>query len=122
VYEVDVDVPPKEEKDKNGKAEDVNENETQNISITVNSYGQQGRGAIQEKILKQRLGVDAINSSATCSETSIRVEMEHTQPGRLRLLSGITASFKPGTLTALMGSSGAGYVCNLCSLLVLENC
>lgn len=34
--------------------------------------------------------------------------LDPPEPGRLRLLSCITASFTPGTMTALMGESGAG--------------
>lgn len=109
VYEVEVPIEdvkdtPKVEKDKSLKGTEfelpAEENDESHGVKTVENYGQRGRGAIQEQILKRRLGESAINDSVSSAQSSIQVELKPTQPGRLRLLSGITASFEPGTLTA----------------------
>jgi len=96
----------------------VEEEEFYGVPITAGEYGQARRGAAQERLLRFRLGNDAVNADASISSamasTSIRSELSAsnrlppTEPGRLRLLNNITASFKPAQLTALMGSSGAG--------------
>ena len=95
------------------------------VPLTAREYGQVGRGAAQARLLRRALGEDALTSqvvSSAASTTSIRFDslstaeanavksedLEPPEPGRLRLLSGINASFEPGTMTALMGSSGAG--------------
>lgn len=107
VYDVDVEISDEDKAKKEDKIVDEDK-QAQSVPITCDSYGQRGKGVLTEAILQKRLGVDAINSSIASSQSSIRAELQPTQPGRLRLLSGITASFEPGTLTALMGSSGAG--------------
>jgi len=84
--------------------------------ITALEYGQTRRGAAQEWVLKQRLGDSSLSrsnggSSADASARQLSLKsgrLDPPEPGRLRLLSGITATFEPGTMTALMGSSGAG--------------
>ena len=49
-----------------------------------------------------------VEALAAAEAGEIVDDLEPLAPGRLRLLSGITATFSPGTMTALMGSSGAG--------------
>ena len=130
VYEVDI--PIVEEKSDDQKDPGVNEEEEKKRIDTADSaeaplltareYGQTGRGKASEWLISKRLGEDAIHnprtSSIRSSDTNNRSkkgseadpaeELQPPAPGRLRLLSGITASFEPGTMTALMGSSGAG--------------
>jgi len=122
VYEVDVPINPEDDPKKEEQDEDISmENETLNGSIdedeeehaliTARSYGQTGRGMATEWVLKRRIGEDAVSDSPSKSlsvASSIVSHQEEPAPGRLRLLNGITCSFEPGTLTALMGSSGAG--------------
>lgn len=88
--------------------------------LTARDYAQPGKGIAKEWVLKRTVGSDSFRSSTSSSPEFIRVEalaaaedgtadeLEPPAPGRLRLLSGITSSFSPGTMTALMGSSGAG--------------
>lgn len=38
----------------------------------------------------------------------LKYSVSHPEKGEIKLLKGITASFRPGVLTALMGASGAG--------------
>lgn len=93
--------------------------------ITAREYGQARKGAAQALFLRRALGEEALasNASSSSASTSIRFDslsaaeaseattghyLEPPEPGRLRLLSGVTATFEPGTMTALMGSSGAG--------------
>eukprot|EP00978_Attheya_sp_CCMP212_P023184 scaffold70400_cov54-Attheya_sp.AAC.2 len=84
------------------------------IPMTARDYGQVGKGAASEWVIKRRLGEDALSGSASSSVTTSFqssekfLKLDPPEPGRLRLLSGITASFEPGTMSALMGSSGAG--------------
>eukprot|EP00565_Helicotheca_tamesis_P005194 CAMPEP_0185727222 /NCGR_PEP_ID=MMETSP1171-20130828/2966_1 /TAXON_ID=374046 /ORGANISM="Helicotheca tamensis, Strain CCMP826" /LENGTH=1454 /DNA_ID=CAMNT_0028395737 /DNA_START=41 /DNA_END=4405 /DNA_ORIENTATION=- len=133
VYEVDVDIDPEESKvEVKPEDESVNENpgvtasisyndadeEESALPITAREYGQVGRGAATEWLLKKRLGESSVRSlrseSALVADAKIDssgvhiAELAPAEPGRLRLLSGITGSFRPGTTTALMGSSGAG--------------
>ncbi|CAB9520211.1 transporter G family member [Seminavis robusta] len=85
--------------------------ESYSVPITTGEYGQTGRGSLAEGLLKRRLGDDAVKSESShlsVASQTIRVELPPTEPGRLRLLGGVSASFEPGTLTALMGSFGAG--------------
>jgi ABC-type multidrug transport system ATPase subunit len=46
--------------------------------------------------------------SLAVAEAGAILDLEPPAAGRLPLLSGVTATFSPGTMTALMGSSGAG--------------
>jgi ABC-type multidrug transport system ATPase subunit len=145
VYEVDVDLPPEEKKKtkKNNKSAgntqqpDTSTTTEENVdtdehtdAITSKEYGQTGRGAAQEWMLKRRMGGDCLSSkassgfSSTITNDAVKnlsqeevleegvaenvLELAAPAPGRLRLLSGITSSFLPATMTALMGSSGAG--------------
>jgi len=93
------------------------------VPITAREYGQARKGAAQEWVLRRTLGVEALSTRSfpASDSKSIRVEdeiaaaeagvaqdLEPPEPGRLRLLSGVTATFSPGSMTALMGSSGAG--------------
>jgi len=118
VYEVDVPIleegettPENEHGDsspKNGNALGLVEDESPGMPITARQYGQVGNSARQEWMIKRRLGEDALGHSVNSSRgSSIRTELRPPGPGRLRLLSGITASFETRTMTALMGSSGA---------------
>jgi len=120
VYEVDVDIPDEEEK----KEEDERESlvlesitEESNVdstesALTARDYGQKGKGALFEYVLsKQGLKTSSVESFRTSSASKasvIQTDLDPPQPGRLRLLSGVSASFEPGTLNALMGESGAG--------------
>jgi len=125
VYEVDVSTVPDEAKggeeaqrSAKGDIAQANENEFRGIPITTHEYGQANRGVAQEWVIRRQLGDDAlsVHSSVSSSPAVSDVKPNGTsdfvldppEPGRLRLLSGITASFEPSTLTALMGSSGAG--------------
>ena len=122
VYEVDVDIPDDEEEKKEEDereslvlesiTEESDKDETEGTPITARDYGQKGRGALVEYVLsKQGLKTSSIESFRTSSasrEPSLQTDLEPPQPGRLRLLSGVSASFEPGTLNALMGESGAG--------------
>lgn len=82
------------------------------VAITAREYGQVGNGVVQEKLIRPQLGEDALtvrdSAASSYQATSGPTQLDPPEPGRLRLLSGITASFEPGTLTALMGVSGAG--------------
>ena len=95
------------------------------MPLTAREYGQAKKGAAQALVLRRALGEGALslNSESSLASTSIRFDslsvaevneatanhgLEPPEPGRLRLLSGVTATFEPGTMTALMGSSGAG--------------
>ena len=95
------------------------------VPITAREYGQARKGAAQALVLRRALGEEALasNVGSSSASTSIRFDsisaaeaneattghhLEPPEPGRLRLLSGVTATFEPGTMTALMGSSGAG--------------
>ena len=121
VYEVDVDIPDEEEK----KEEDNDERESLMLesitesdedstegALTAQNYGQKGKGALVEYVLsKQGLKTSSVESSRTSSASKaslLQTDLGPPQPGRLRLLSGVSASFEPGTLNALMGESGAG--------------
>ena len=130
VYEVDIPIVEETKDDK--KAHVVEETEEEkDVDMfdsdeaplrTAREYGQKGRGKASEWLISKRLGEDAIHNPRTSSsrsntassgskrssEEDAAVELQPPVPGRLRLLSGITASFEPGTMTALMGSSGAG--------------
>ena len=122
VYEVDVDIPDDEEEKKEedereslvleSMTEESDKDEAEGTPITARDYGQKGRGALVEYVLsKQGLKTSSIESFRTSSasrEPSLQTDLEPPQPGRLRLLSGVSASFEPGTLNALMGESGAG--------------
>ena len=122
VYEVDVDIPDDEEEKKEEDereslvlesiTEESDKDEAEGTPITARDYGQKGRGALVEYVLsKQGLKTSSIESFRTSSasrEPSLQTDLEPPQPGRLRLLSGVSASFEPGTLNALMGESGAG--------------
>jgi len=126
-------VEPQKQDDRDPHGEEIGSRETnppvfrveesRGVPITAFEYGQAKRCAAQENLLKRRLGEDAVRvdpSLASSQGSSIRSEVPLDEalttsivasplgPGRLRLLSGISASFAPGTLTALMGSSGAG--------------
>jgi ABC-type multidrug transport system fused ATPase/permease subunit len=136
VYEVDV-KPEPEKKEEEKKEEETGSPKSGNatttrtsvvdseavIPITAREYGQARKGAAQEWVLKRAVGEGSLSLRSTVSSTgpnSIRVDelvaaeagavddLDPPAPGRLRLLSGITATFSPGTMTALMGSSGAG--------------
>lgn len=93
------------------------------VLLTARDYGQPGKGVAQEWVLKRTVGAESLslrNTMSSAVSKSIRIEsltaaeagtadgLEPPAPGRLRLLSGITSTFSPGTMTALMGSSGAG--------------
>lgn len=119
VYEVDVEPPSDDEKKGDetvnlmeSAAEESDDKDTQLGSpITARDYGQVGNGALTEFVLKPKLGANAVrlsSSKSTVISSLQQRELEPPEPGRLRLLSGITASFEPGTLNALMGESGAG--------------
>lgn len=121
VYEVDIDPPADEETKESeeslleAEADDDSDSESSvgNL-ITAREFGQTGKGALAEYVLERQLGKSALRASSHMSSTRSKPgdvhadEMEPPAPGRLRLLSGITASFEPGTLNALMGESGAG--------------
>ncbi|KAL7497070.1 hypothetical protein ACHAWT_008446 [Skeletonema menzelii] len=121
VYEVDVE-PSADDDGKNKDDEKVNlvENAAEEIEDeddsqlghprTARDYGQVGNGALTEFVLRRELGNSDLRSSSMqkYSAQQSEPELQPPQPGRLRLLSGITASFEPGTLNALMGESGAG--------------
>ena len=111
MYEVDVKIP--DEKEKESDDSDYNDDEV-DIPLTARDYGQTGKGALADFVLS-RQGLQQRTSSSLVSSVSkasvLQVtEIDPPKPGRLRLLSGITASFEPGTLNALMGESGAGKV------------
>jgi hypothetical protein len=111
MYEVDVKIP--DEKEKESDDSDYNDDEV-DIPLTARDYGQTGKGALADFVLS-RQGLQQRTSSSLVSSVSkasvLQVtEIDPPEPGRLRLLSGITASFEPGTLNALMGESGAGKV------------
>jgi len=97
------------------------------MPMTAREYGQPGKGAAREWILKRTLGEDALSSRSVLSSAAssgivgideleaveagaadAAGDLDPPEPGRLRLLSGITATFPEGSMTALMGSSGAG--------------
>ena len=124
VYEVDVDLPsPSAESEREVDAEtaglveaDIDNDESDaesstSILVTAREYGQTGNGALAEFVLKRQLGETAVartsskQSSEVSTVTSASVQpqmmLEPPAPGRLRLLSGITASFEPGTLNAV---------------------
>jgi hypothetical protein len=116
IYEVDVATIEEEatapekaqgEPSENGNSQELFYDQSPGMPVTARQYGQVGNSARQEWMIKRRLGEDALGRSVNSScGSSIRTELIPPGPGRLRLLSGITASFEPGTLTALMGSSG----------------
>ena len=120
IYEVDVD-PPVDEKDIMDASKEAEEglleattDDLDSVSITraiitAREYGQTGKGALAEYVLKRQLGESSLRTSSDMSSMkSAEAELEPAAPGRLRLLSGITAAFEPGSLNALMGESGAG--------------
>lgn len=132
VYEVDVPIVEEKEPAEKETPADMEKQETAIVHseeqmdifaldeegplLTAREYGQAGRGRASEWILQKRLGKGAVNTSLSIhSRPSSRISLQQdvmalgpAAPGRLRLLSGISASFEPGTMTALMGSSGAG--------------
>ena len=116
VYEVDVDIPNKEEKEEDDESErltveSISDEDEDNAEtpITARKYGQTGNGALAEFVLsKQGLKTSYMASSRVSTASLLETDLDPPDPGRLRLLSGITASFEPGTLNALMGESGAG--------------
>jgi hypothetical protein len=89
---------------------DTTEAADDGIFLTAREYGQIGQGKTREWAIKRHLGEGALGSShsSTQSQPTPKLKLPPLGPGRLRLLSGISASFEPGTLNALMGSSGAG--------------
>lgn len=143
VYEVDVPIvepTPDETSSPEDKSERLRETIQMNapdsdfdeIPRTARDYGQKGKGAAQEWVIRRRLGDGALSASnstlssslstlasinnmsvmtTTLEDGSVVVDLDPPEPGRLRLLSGITCSFRPSTMTALMGESGAGKVC-----------
>lgn len=117
VYEVDVDIDEDEGEKNNeteGFLESATDDDTDNdYSVgtprTAREYGQTGNGMLAEYVLTRQLGDSALRISSMKSSASMQQrQLDPPEPGRLRLLSGITASFEPGTLNALMGESGAG--------------
>ena len=88
--------------------------------LTAENYGQPGKGAIRELAIKRTLGSSALSirdATSSLKQSTTRAnsknelsaieeghsdELPPPEPGRLRLLSGITASFEPGSMTALM--------------------
>lgn len=118
VYEVDVELPAADDGEKKGDEtvnlmeaapEASNDEDSQLGSpITARDYSQVGNGALSEFVLKPKLGVGSSKSKSSINSLQQPEHEEPPEPGRLRLLSGITASFEPGTLNALMGESGAG--------------
>ncbi|KAL7550698.1 hypothetical protein ACHAWF_013918 [Thalassiosira exigua] len=123
VYEVDVDPPPAAEDGKGEESEaserlleeapdyESDDESSTGALVTARDYGQTGNGALAEYVLTRQLGKSALSvrsSASTIASVRPRTDLEPAAPGRLRLLSGITASFEPGTLNALMGESGAG--------------
>lgn len=119
VYEVDVKIADEKEKASDelseslleSKTDDLDYNDEVDIPLTARDYGQTGKGALADFVLS-RQGLQQRTSSSLVSSVSKEqvTEIDPPEPGRLRLLSGITASFEPGTLNALMGESGAGKV------------
>jgi len=102
------------------------DSEFDEIPRTARDYGQRGKGAATEWMIRRRLGDSALSASSesssssfsplgsannisasamttTLEDGSVVVDLEPPEPGRLRLLSGITCSFRPSTMTALMG-------------------
>ena len=114
VYEVDVDIPNEEEKEEDDEresltVESVSDEDDGETLITAREYGQTGNGALAEFVLsRQGLKTSYMESSRVSTTSLLQTDLDPPDPGRLRLLSGITASFEPGTLNALMGESGAG--------------
>ena len=125
VYEVDITIVEEEQPatggnvSAKGSSSSVLDDVSAEVLVTAREYGQTGKGATKEWAVKKILGEDAISSCAYLKVTSEpntvkikspvqAIELAPPEPGRLRLLSGITASFEPATMTALMGSSGAG--------------
>lgn len=101
--------------------------------VTTREFGQYGKGAAQEWVLGRTVGDQALSRRSISTRSgslveplarslkqsvaplrqsaiggSFVAELDPPAPGRLRLLTGVSASFKPKTMTALMGSSGAG--------------
>ena len=123
VYEVDVDIPDEEEKEEDDEresltVESVSDEDEDDTPITAREYGQTGNGALAEFVLsRQGLKTSYMESSRVSTTSLLQTDLDPPDPGRLRLLSGITASFEPGTLNALMGESGAGKKpTSLCTL------
>ena len=114
VYEVDVDIPNEEEKEEDDEresltVESVSDEDEDDTPITAREYGQTGNGALAKFVLsRQGLKTSYMESSRVSRTSLLQTDLDPPDPGRLRLLSGITASFEPGTLNALMGESGAG--------------
>lgn len=115
VYEVDVEVKADDSETKGDEtvnlmesAPEASDDEGSQMGslVTARDYSQVGNGALSELVLKPKLGVTS--SKSLIASSLQESELELPEPGRLRLLSGITASFEPGTLNALMGESGAG--------------
>lgn len=128
VYEVDID-PPAGAKEDSNEAEallestddDTNDDSPMGSPYTARGYGQTGNGALAEFVLKRQLGDSAVRSDSTRSSAKRSItysltqqtELEAPEPGRLRLLSGITASFEPGTLNAVSELLRADIVLHL---------
>jgi len=136
VYEVDIPIEKKESNSIDQQQEQdpsrisnilLDEDDDRRTLRTSREYGQSLAGATQNWMLSRTLGSDALSASTLSSTSSkrskrrtssitpvsgshdtVNVFLPPVEPGRLRLLSSVTAVFRPGTLTALMGSSGAG--------------
>ena len=100
---------------------DTNDDSPMGSPYTARGYGQTGNGALAEFVLKRQLGDSAVRSDSTRSSAKRSItysltqqtELEAPEPGRLRLLSGITASFEPGTLNAVSELLRADIVLHL---------
>ena len=122
---------PKDESDEAPEAVQLHspDREFHDAHRTARDYGQWGKGAAREWAIRRRLGDSALSTGSAASSSlssfgapidstaaftstledgSVEMILDPPEPGRLRLLSGITCSFRPSTMTALMGESGAG--------------
>mmetsp|Transcript_21211 Transcript_21211/g.38511 ORF Transcript_21211/g.38511 Transcript_21211/m.38511 type:complete len:129 (+) Transcript_21211:1587-1973(+) len=96
---------------------------SERVPITAREYGQARKGScsgmgFEASGWREALSVRSSMSSAypktirvdslAVAEAGAILDLEPPAAGRLPLLSGVTATFSPGTMTALMGSSGAG--------------
>ncbi|KAL3909226.1 MAG: hypothetical protein SGILL_008169, partial [Bacillariaceae sp.] len=132
VYEVDVPILNETDGKDDAKKDDMEQQESETEEDvdeddelrpkTPLQYGQQGNGAAAEWLLEKRIGEGAVKkpptigipsdrattASSTRGSNEFSPALKSPEPGRLRLLSGITCTFEPSSLTALMGSSGAG--------------
>jgi ABC-type multidrug transport system ATPase subunit len=77
---------------------------------TTHEYGQAGKGAAQAWMVRQvSQSGRHLTLSPDLEESPARLPVPPpVEDGRLRIVGGVSAVFRPGTLTALMGESGCG--------------